>query len=90
MQDKLYINGEWTKPELGGTLAVINPATEEEFFKAPAGTSADIDCAVAAARAAFDGGWGQTSGGERAVYLRAIAAEITKANRRACPSGGSG
>ena len=62
MQDKLFINGEWTRPAAGGTIPVINPATEEVIFNAPAGTSADIDRAVAAARRAFDGGWGQTSG----------------------------
>ena len=58
IQDKLYINGEWTRPAKGATIPVINPATEEVFFNAPAGTSADIDRAVVAARQAFDGGCG--------------------------------
>jgi betaine-aldehyde dehydrogenase len=78
MQDKLYINGEWTRPAKGGTIPVINPATEEVFFNAPAGTSADIDRAVAAARQAFDGGWGKTNGRERAGYLRAMAKGIAE------------
>lgn len=78
MQDKLFIDGEWTRPAKGGTIPVINPATEEVIFNAPAGTSVDIDDAVAAARQAFDGGWGQTSGRERAAYLRAMAKEIAE------------
>lgn len=29
MRNKLYINGIWKSPAKGGTIAVINPATEE-------------------------------------------------------------
>ncbi len=79
MQDRLYIDGEWVRPEKGGTLDVINPATEEIIHKAPAGTSGDIDKAVKAARYAFDSGpWPHFTGTERAVYLRAIATKITE------------
>lgn len=79
MQDRLYIDGEWVRPEKGGTLDVINPATEEIIHKAPAGTSGDIDKAVKAARYAFDSGpWPHFTGAERAVYLRAIATKITE------------
>ena len=35
MQDRLYIDGEWVRPEKGGTLDVIDPATEEVIHKAP-------------------------------------------------------
>jgi betaine-aldehyde dehydrogenase len=79
MQDRLYIDGEWIRPEKGGTLDVINPATEEVIHKAPAGTSSDIDKAVKAARYAFDSGpWPRLTGAERAVYLRAIADKIAE------------
>ncbi|MCV9965952.1 aldehyde dehydrogenase family protein [Pararhizobium sp. BT-229] len=79
MQDRLYIDGEWVRPEKGGTLDVIDPATEEVIHKAPAGTSDDIDKAVKAARYAFDSGpWPHFTGTERAVYLRAIATRITE------------
>jgi betaine-aldehyde dehydrogenase len=79
MQDRLYIDGEWIRPEKGGTLDVINPATEEVIHKAPAGTSGDIDKAVKAARYAFDSGpWPRLTGAERAVYLRAIADKIAE------------
>lgn len=74
MQDKLYINGTWVAPAAGGTLSVVNPATEEIFHHIPAATQADAEAAVQAARRAFDHGpWGKLTGAERAVYLRAIA-----------------
>ncbi|WP_455269958.1 aldehyde dehydrogenase family protein [Rhizobium herbae] len=79
MQDRLYIDGAWVRPEKGGTLDVIDPATEQVIHKAPAGTSGDIDKAVKAARYAFDSGpWSKFTGTERAVYLRAIAAKVTE------------
>lgn len=79
MQDKLYINGKWVAPVAGGTLAVINPATEEIFHHIPAATEADAEAAVAAARAAFDHGpWPRMTGAERAKVLRALAEGIRK------------
>ncbi|THK34067.1 aldehyde dehydrogenase family protein [Ensifer sp. MPMI2T] len=77
MQDKLFIDGKWEKPRKGGTIDVINPATEEVIAKAAAGTSYDVDHAVKAARIAFDSGpWPKLTGAERAGYLRAIAQKI--------------
>jgi len=79
MQDRLYIDGEWVRPEKGGTFDVIDPATEQVIHKAPSGTSGDIDKAAKAARYAFDSGpWPKLTGSERAVYLRAIAAKIVE------------
>jgi len=78
MRDRLFIDGRWRPPIEGGSLEVVNPATEEVLGRVPAGTAADVDRAVRAARAAFDGGWGTTTGAERAPYLRAIAAAITE------------
>ena len=49
---KFYINGAWVDPVTPATLDVINPATEEPFAKISVGTAADVDRAVAAARAA--------------------------------------
>lgn len=77
MQTKLYINGAWVSPAEGGTLPVIDPATEEVFHHIPAATAPDADAAVRAARAAFDDGpWPRLSGAERATFLRAIARGI--------------
>lgn len=65
-----------SKPATGATIDVINPATEQIIATIPRGTAADIDLAVAAAKSAMAGPWSRTSGKERAVILRAIAAGI--------------
>ena len=79
MKNKHYINGTWISPATNETFSVINPATEALIAEIPAGNSVDIDCAVKAARTAFDQGpWPRLSGSERAVYLRNIAAIITR------------
>lgn len=77
MQTQFYIDGAWVSPAEGGTLPVIDPATEAVIHHIPAGTAEDAATAVAAARAAFDiGPWPRLMGKERAVYLRAIAQGI--------------
>jgi betaine-aldehyde dehydrogenase len=80
MRSQLFIDGRWLDPVGGEVFPVINPASEEIVHHVPAGTGIDIDRAVKAARAAFEGGWSRTTGAERARYLRAIAARI--ADRR--------
>lgn len=76
MESKLFIGGAWVDARDGGTLDVINPANERVFHTCAAGTAADIDAAVAAAKAAMAGPWSRTSGRDRAGYLRAIASKI--------------
>ncbi|MGE5775883.1 MAG: aldehyde dehydrogenase family protein, partial [Chloroflexota bacterium] len=48
-----YINGEWTKPDTGECLDVINPATGSVIAKTPLGSKADVDEAAKAASEAF-------------------------------------
>lgn len=50
---KFYINGEWVDPAVANSFDVINPATEEAFAQISLGSKADVDKAVAAAKAAF-------------------------------------
>ena len=50
---KFYIDGSWVDPATPKTLDVISPATEEPFAKISVGSAADVDRAVAAAKAAF-------------------------------------
>ena len=50
---KFYINGEWVDPATPNTFDVINPATEEAYTQISMGSKADVDKAVAAAKAAF-------------------------------------
>ncbi|GAA1105664.1 aldehyde dehydrogenase family protein [Nocardiopsis composta] len=49
----LYIDGAWAPSASADSLDVVNPATEEVIDTVPAGDPADVDRAVAAARAAF-------------------------------------
>jgi aldehyde dehydrogenase (NAD+) len=51
---KNYINGKWTASSGGSLRDIINPATEQTIGQVAFGTAADVDQAVAAARAAFD------------------------------------
>lgn len=74
MQTKLYINGEFVESQEQGSLMVINPADESIITTVALAVQPDIDKAIESARRAFkEGGWGKTSGKERAGYLRAIA-----------------
>jgi acyl-CoA reductase-like NAD-dependent aldehyde dehydrogenase len=57
--DRLFIGGEWVESASTERIEVISPVTEEPIAPVPAGSPADVDRAVAAARAAFDGGWGR-------------------------------
>jgi aldehyde dehydrogenase (NAD+) len=69
-----YINGQWVTSEGGRRHDVINPATEEACTAITLGTAADVDAAVAAARAAFPG-FSRTSVADRLALLdRVIAA----------------
>ncbi len=56
---RFYVGGKWVEPAGTGTIEVINASTEEVMGRVPAGTTEDVDRAVAAARAAFEG-WAAT------------------------------
>lgn len=72
---QFYINGEWVDPVEPRTLDVENPATEEPFAKISIGSKADVDKAVAAAKAAFPS-FSETSVDYRADLLDKITAGI--------------
>jgi aldehyde dehydrogenase (NAD+) len=52
---KNYINGEWVSTQADNLHDIINPATEASIGQVAWGSAADVDSAVAAARAAFTG-----------------------------------
>jgi aldehyde dehydrogenase (NAD+) len=52
---KFYIGGRWIEPLSSATLPVMNPATEAQIGTVAMGNAADVDRAVAAAKAAFEG-----------------------------------
>ena len=74
---QFYIGGKWVAPLSQNTIAVINPATEDQVAEIAAGTSADIDRAIAAAVAAFPS-YSRTSKAERVELLEAILAAYLK------------
>jgi acyl-CoA reductase-like NAD-dependent aldehyde dehydrogenase len=70
---ELYIGGRWEAQSGTGSIDVLSASTEEVIGTVPEGTPADVDRAVRAASAAFDGRWGQTTAQERAEWLRKLA-----------------
>jgi aldehyde dehydrogenase (NAD+) len=65
IRKQLFINGEWRDAAGRKTIEVVNPATEETIAEVALAEQADVDAAVAAARAAFDGPWSRLSARER-------------------------
>jgi len=73
----LFINNNWVSPAEGKTLTVSNPARDETLAQVADASPADIDVAVAAARAAYPG-WSALSPHQRARHLYAIARNVQK------------
>jgi aldehyde dehydrogenase (NAD+) len=71
-RDKLYINGQWIVPSTSETSEVVNAATEEVMGRVARGGRAEVDQAVAAARAAFPA-WSERPIAERAAFVEKIA-----------------
>ena len=74
---QFYINGEWVDPVTPRELEVINPANEEVCAVISLGSEADVDLAVAAAKAAFDS-YSRTTRQERIELLEACVAVYQK------------
>lgn len=68
-----YIDGQWVSPAVPAKLPVIDPSNEEAYTQISVGSKADVDKAVAAARAAFEG-FSQTSYAERLALLKRMLA----------------
>jgi aldehyde dehydrogenase (NAD+) len=70
---QLLIGGAWRDADGGRTMPVVNPATEEVIAEVASATAADVDAAVAAARAALTGPWGQMSARDRGRLVTKLA-----------------
>ena len=69
-----YIGGEFCDSVSGETFPVINPATEKQASVAARGQAADIDRAVAAAKATFESGvWSRAKPSYRRTVLMRVA-----------------
>ena len=70
----IFINNRWAPAASGRTLPVIAPAEGVAFAAIAAGGAQDVDRAVAAGRAALEGGaWGRMSATERGRILSRLA-----------------
>ncbi|HUI42780.1 MAG TPA: aldehyde dehydrogenase family protein [Terriglobia bacterium] len=76
---KLLINNKWVNSASGKTFPTINPASGEEICQVAEADAADVDLAVSAARAAFNGGpWRKMSASERGNVMNRLADLIEK------------
>ena len=77
-QTQCFIGGKWIPAASGKTFDTLYPATEEVIAQVAEGDEEDIDLAVDAARAQFDGGeWSKMDARDRGrlMYLLADAIE---------------
>ena len=77
---ELFIDGRFVASASGETIAVVDPTSGVAVAHVPAGSAADVDRAVRAARRAFDSGpWRKMGGPERERVLLRLA-ELLEAN----------
>jgi len=76
-----FIGGVWQAPVEGQYFDTTDPSTGETLASVAQGSAADVDAAVAAARAALSG-WQALSGHVRARYLYGLARLVQKHSRR--------
>jgi len=67
-----FVDGEHRDATSDESTPLINPATGEEFARAPVSSAADVDAALKAAQRAF-GGWRDTTPKDRSMALLRIA-----------------
>src|SRR6202158_671056 len=73
----MFINGEWVASKSSKTFPVYDPSTEEVIAQVPEAGAEDVNCAVAAAKAAFEEGpWSTTTAQERGRVLFRLAEKV--------------
>ena len=78
---RLFINGERAWARSGASFAAIDPATAEAFATVAQGDKGDVDSAVKAARAAFEGGWAGLPPVRRVRILNRLAGLLRERTR---------
>jgi aldehyde dehydrogenase (NAD+) len=74
---QLFIDGELTEAAAGETFETVDPSTGRPHATVARARAADVERAVAAARAAFeDGRWSGLRPEKRAAVLQAVAAKL--------------
>lgn len=78
-QTRLLIDNKWVDPVEGGSFETYNPATGDVIASVAAGTAADVDKAVKAARKALEKGpWNTMDAAERGRLLFELADLVAK------------
>src|ERR1700760_5097449 len=85
---RLLIGGKAVDALSGATFESQNPYTGEPWAVVPDGGPEDVDAAVAAARSALDGEWGELTGFARAALLHRLGDLVSAKAERLGPPGG--
>src|ERR1700733_5099692 len=73
----MFINGEWVASKSAKMFPVYDPSTEEVIAQVPEANADDVNCAVAAAKAAFEEGpWATSTAQERGRVLFRLAEKV--------------
>src|SRR3984893_10515421 len=78
---RMFVNGERAWARSGATFDGIDPATAGIFATVAQGDKGDVDSAVRAARAAFEGGWAGLAPVRRVRILNRIAGLLRERSR---------
>ncbi|EGK24148.1 gamma-glutamyl-gamma-aminobutyraldehyde dehydrogenase [Shigella flexneri K-1770] len=74
IENRLFINGEYTAAAENETFETVDPVTQAPLAKIARGKSVDIDRAVSAARGVFErGDWSLSSPAKRKAVLNKLA-----------------
>lgn len=74
-----FIAGEPCCSHTGGTLDLVNPATEAPLAQIACASDAELDAAVSTAKSAFKGAWAQKTPYERSQLINRFA-DLIEAN----------
>ncbi len=75
---QLVVDGQRTEAASGRRYDTVDPYQQRAWASAADGDAADVDLAVAAARRALSGPWGQLTGFGRAALMRRLAELIAR------------
>jgi aldehyde dehydrogenase (NAD+) len=81
-REDLLVGGRWRPARSARYFETVDPSTEQVIAQVAEAGTADIDAAVAAARAALKGAWGQMRAAERGRILLRLA-ELIRASQDA-------
>lgn len=79
---QLFINNQWVDPHSDRWFDSLDPFTGEPWARIPRGDATDVDRAVEAAAAAFDGPWSKLSHSERGAILYKLGTLIERDAQR--------